>query len=188
MKLWEAAHFNRIDVVRELLASGVDVDEKDHKGCTALVFAASYGHQEVAKALLTAGAKVDEKARNDITPLKFAVFMNHQEMVKLLLAAGARVDEKGKYGGTALLMAAKDGLQEIVKSLLAAGADLFIKSPQSEAAFEIIQKSAKFTPDQKIELLHAHAWAKRKAMLTLRSVLKKAREAEADMAAASAGF
>src|SRR5256885_4273333 len=54
--LMRAAFAGRIDEVCELLKSGVDVNEKDGLGFTALMFAVGKGHIDAVKVLLQAGA------------------------------------------------------------------------------------------------------------------------------------
>ena len=89
------------EAVKNLLASGLDVNAKDiHHHNTVLMQAASMGKTEVVKLLIEAGADVNFKSvgltyatgrptGNYRTPLMMAAQNGHVEIVNLLLAAGA---------------------------------------------------------------------------------------------------
>lgn len=63
-----AAHCRLVRTVKAMLVAGVDVNQKDTLGGTALFDAAHEGHLQVAKLLLAAGAKKDIKHRDGTTP------------------------------------------------------------------------------------------------------------------------
>ena len=87
-----ASRMGHEGAVRELLESGVDVNEegRTRDGATALWGAAGGGHEGVVELLLKAGADVD-KATTDygVTPLYFAAEKGHEGVVEQLLKAGA---------------------------------------------------------------------------------------------------
>ena len=113
--------------VRELLESGVDVDEVEtDDGSTALHIAALCGNEGVVEHLLKAGADVD-KARTDYgtTALYVAAGEGHEVVVEQLLKAGADVDKAlADDGTTPLWIAAQEGHDGVVEQLVKAGADV----------------------------------------------------------------
>lgn len=137
-KLLDAAASTRtsLETVKGLLASGADVDTRDHRpkapgrlrcvGFTPLHWAAATGNAAMVKELLVAGAKVNLVAKGhpflNGTPLQVAATKGYQDVVKLLLAAGA--DVNAKDGSRPLHLAACKGHVEVAKLLLAAGANI----------------------------------------------------------------
>ena len=57
-----ASHFGDLDIVRELMDRGADVDAHDTNGCTALYFACEGGRLAVVRELLDRGADVNDVA------------------------------------------------------------------------------------------------------------------------------
>ena len=81
-------------MVRELIISGADVNDRVAKGGTPLHLAAYNGHARVVRLLIEHGASVNARTDAGITPLEWAQRNGHMEVVELLIANGARVDRK----------------------------------------------------------------------------------------------
>ena len=122
-----ASRFGHEGAVKELLESGVDVDEeRTDTGATPLFLAAQNGHEGVVEQLLKAEADVN-KATTDYgaTPLYIAAQNGHDGVVEQLLEAEADVNKAttGK-GSTPLYIAAHEGHEVVVEQLLKAEADV----------------------------------------------------------------
>ena len=105
-----AARYGRDEVVRYLVASGVDVAASD--GMTALHWAAGGGHLDMMKLLIERGAPLEKKNvyggtvldstlwfAYNVSPKEFAA-NNYPAVIDMLIAAGARTDlypEMQKY-------------------------------------------------------------------------------------------
>jgi ankyrin repeat protein len=97
-RLLKAAKLDDIELVKEHLAAGVDVNTKDKVGWSPLRYAATFGHKEIAELLISSGADVNTIDEEGTTPLHKAAMMNHWEIIKLLIANGADVNAIVKSG------------------------------------------------------------------------------------------
>ncbi|OXU19353.1 hypothetical protein TSAR_005073 [Trichomalopsis sarcophagae] len=76
----------RLNLVKELLNAGANVNHQDCHRCTPIHGAVYTGDLELVKTLLDAGACVGSKNENDMTPLHDAIFCHDVDMVRLLLS------------------------------------------------------------------------------------------------------
>jgi ankyrin repeat protein len=67
-----AAAVGNIEVVKQHLAAGVDVNAKGYRGFTPLHYEARNGHKEIAELLIAKGANVNVKDDAGETPLDLA--------------------------------------------------------------------------------------------------------------------
>lgn len=104
---------SRLKIIDYLIEKGVDINEKNDQGWTALsqTTAAAKCSCQLAKYLIARGAKVDERNNEGRTPLMMAVTAICFEMVECLVENGADVTAKDKQGKTVL-----DIAQESAKS------------------------------------------------------------------------
>ncbi|KAL6401197.1 hypothetical protein AUP68_16923 [Ilyonectria robusta] len=110
-------------ILRRADQGGTDIDAKNLRGWTPLLWAAANGCKAVVQ-LLLATNKVDAGAEDYLrcTPLFWAATNGHRGIVQLLLATG-KVDANAKNNsrGTPLLSAAANGHEAVVQLLLASG-------------------------------------------------------------------
>ena len=109
--------------VERLVAEGVDVDQPQGDGATALHWAAHRDLPDVAELLIGAGADVDAADDHGMTPLALACLNASVAMVDLLIEAGADPNVARTSGVTPLMTAARVGDVGVVRRLLRAGAD-----------------------------------------------------------------
>ena len=114
--------------VRAFLKKGLDVNEAQGDGTTALHWAAMKGDAEVAQMLIYAGANVRATTRlGAYTPLYLAAKGGHSGVVAALLAAGADAKALTSNGTTPLMIAAASGDTRTITSLVENGADINAK-------------------------------------------------------------
>lgn len=120
-----AAQSGDREAVRALLKKGLDVNEAQGDGSTALHWAAIAGDAEMARMLIYAGANVRATTRiGAYTPLYLAAKGGYSDVVAVLLAGGADARAVTSNGTTPLMIAAAAGDTRSITSLIENGADI----------------------------------------------------------------
>lgn len=122
--LVQSARAGNVPVVRELIASGEDVNATAGDGSSSLLWAAYNFDQTMARILIEAGADVDRANNYGITPLVQASRVGDEAMVGILLDAGADPLLTHPDGETPLMAASRSGNVGAVRLLLDGGADV----------------------------------------------------------------
>jgi len=94
-----AAKAGNIEVVKQHLAAGADVNAKGKYGRAPLHYAASNGRKEIAELLIAKGADVNAKDANGETPLDWAIQFTQTEIADLLRKHGGKTGEEMKAAG-----------------------------------------------------------------------------------------
>jgi ankyrin repeat protein len=104
--LMRAAKEGRLDVVKELLALGVDIAVANADGCNALWLACYNGSHEIIERLIAAGIDIDLQNGNGASALMYVSSNSKPDLVKLLLEKGANPKLKNFDDFSALDLAA----------------------------------------------------------------------------------
>lgn len=121
--LTQAALSGDIRLVKQLLAQGADINEKNALGFTALMDAAMNQHKPVVDVLLAEGADVNAtRTESGYTALFAAAAGTNTDILKALLKNGAKVEVRNIWGRTPIVEAAISGKPDNVKILQGAGA------------------------------------------------------------------
>ncbi len=127
--LFLASTNNSKGIVELLLKNGANIEAKDDKERTPLMYASSSNAKEVVEVLLKNGANIEAKVSNGWTPLFFPLITNSKEVevVDVLLKNGANIEARDIYGTTPLLYASSHNAKEISELLIKNGADIEAK-------------------------------------------------------------
>ena len=99
--LHQAAKAGNLKGLEEALAAGADVNARDDKGWTPLMYVVDKGYVLLVEPLLTAKADPDVRAPDGATALFMAAAHGHSEIIEPLMKAGADPTIKGPKGKTA---------------------------------------------------------------------------------------
>lgn len=112
---------NNIEIVKELIKAGVDVNQEVGLHSFPPLFSAvSLGSIEIVKELIKAGAKVNQRTRFDESPLTRAISTGNIEIIKELIRAGADANEHN----SPLMCALQSQNLQVMKELINVGADV----------------------------------------------------------------
>ena len=125
-----AARNEDVDQIRVLIKDGVNVNEQQPDGATALHWAVQHDNMDLLDMLIKAKADVNLADEGGATPLWVATYNANPVMVQRLLQAGADPNIALARGETPLMTAASIGDIEIVNALLSARADVNVAESQ----------------------------------------------------------
>jgi hypothetical protein len=114
--LHDYAQFGNLERVKKLVEGGVNIDETNDDGDTALILAIAYGKFEIAVYLVEHGANVAHTDDDGMTALHEACAKGNLPTMKCLLGHGARITDRSVDGKTALFYAS--GFVEAIQYLL----------------------------------------------------------------------
>lgn len=129
-ELAKLAALGKVEPLKQMLKSGVDVNNRLDDGSTALHQAVLRDQAETVAALLQAGADPSVLNRNGVSPLFLAVQNGNATIVASLLKAGADPNTLSESGETILMTAAATGKPDVVKLLVENGALVDARDPE----------------------------------------------------------
>ena len=121
----KAAKAGNVKIIKRLVESGVDVNEKDDNNTTVLHYAARFGSLEMVKYLVEHGAAVTtEHKQGQSTVLYSACDKGNDLVVDYLLQHGAIQDIDDDEPHSPLSIACSKGHTAVVKTLLKYSVDV----------------------------------------------------------------
>ncbi|MGB5866818.1 MAG: ankyrin repeat domain-containing protein [Arcobacteraceae bacterium] len=98
-----------MSAVKFLLENGADVNTKDKKNFTLLMYCAQFGDLTLISLVLSYGAKVNIKDLSGFTALDYAIQKNNLDAVRLLVENGADISDES------YMLAMENNYKQIVK-------------------------------------------------------------------------
>jgi Fem-1 family protein b len=120
--LWTSSTLGYIEIVKELVKRGANIEHTTDSHSSPLRGAAFDGHLEVVQFLIDKGADIDKPNQVGQSPLTIAAAMKKTETVKFLLEKGANIHHRGHNGDTPLHVAVESGSLEMTQLLVKHGA------------------------------------------------------------------
>lgn len=120
---YTAIRANNLAQLRTMVGNGADVNSKDDRGVTPLMYSAAVGSLDAMQFLIGKGAGVNAQSDSGLTALVLAA--TDLAKVRLLIDRGANVNAATKLGRTALFIASmSDRSADIARLLVAKGANV----------------------------------------------------------------
>ncbi|KAK8810748.1 hypothetical protein WA158_007323 [Blastocystis sp. Blastoise] len=116
--IFKIAYDNNMEMMKNLIENGGDVNVLDYQNNTALFWAAKAGNIDMINYLCRNGINVNAKNSIQATALHWAVFSNSSQTITSLIMNGLDPDSKDEDGNTPLHLACEYHLEESVKELL----------------------------------------------------------------------
>ena len=129
--LFKAIRNGQIEMVKEAIANGANVNTFNINMVSPLHYAVSSSQNDIVKLLISKGADVNFIGGNrGFSPLIVAVFVDNVEGVRMLLANGADINAKDGHtnGESPLFYSLNSGNIEITKMLIDEGVDLNMRN------------------------------------------------------------
>ncbi|EAX88417.1 hypothetical protein TVAG_231630 [Trichomonas vaginalis G3] len=146
--------FNIPSLIEYFLSHGVNINEKNESGKTALHYAAYYNCKESVEVLISHGANIKEKDEYVKTALHSAAYCNSKETAEILISHGININEKkNKSGETALHSAAYCNSKDAAEVLISHGANINEKNEIGKTA---IHYAAYYNSKETAEILISH--------------------------------
>ena len=126
---------------RDLIdGGGIDIDEQDDDGDTALMNAASFGPPALVEMLLEKEADKELRNNEGKTALMYAAWVGPKRGVVMLLEEGADIDVQDDDGNTALILATSQGRRRVVEELVNNGANIAVANNAGNTALQLAQE------------------------------------------------
>jgi len=107
---------NHPDILQAFLDRGMNIDNKNEHGSTALMFGSRDCRVEVVEMLLNRNANPDIQENNGWTALLIASEFGRKEIVQLLLDHGADIDLKSNFGFSAHRLAKTKKIKKMIEN------------------------------------------------------------------------
>lgn len=82
--LMRAAAIGHIDLVKDLISDGADINQRGPRGSTALMFAAGAGHLDIVRELVESGADIEAREDGGWTAKMHAEVDHESEVAEFL--------------------------------------------------------------------------------------------------------
>ncbi len=113
-----AAEQGQLDVLKDCLKKGVDINVTNRQGRTAIVNASLNKHYECVSFLINAGADINKQDQTCFNPFLLSCLNNDLTLLRIVLPANPDLNVLSRFGGIGITPASEKGHVEIVRELL----------------------------------------------------------------------
>lgn len=113
-----AAEQGQIEILKDCLAKGVDIDTTNRQGRTAIIIASLNKHYECVSLLMKAGADINKQDQTCFNPFLISCLNNDLTLLRLILPAKPDLNVLSRFGGVGITPASEKGHVDIVRELL----------------------------------------------------------------------
>lgn len=139
--IFEASKKGQTDLIRQFIAEGGDLNQRDHKGYTSLYYTLNAKNLKGLACLLEAGAEITGDLNQMFLLL---IHASGYSFIPTFIDAGADVNSREPItGDTALMLAADTGDVETLTALIIAGADVHCRNLEGQNALMLAAKNGK---------------------------------------------
>ncbi len=146
-----AAYWGLDEILGFLFQKGIDINNQDSYGQTALKVAAKRGHDSTVQLLLQNEANIHIQNGSGETALYWAARNGHMAIVQSLVIKGAKVMTEDDEGWTALDWAVIGGKVDVLRFLLSDGFDI-----QSDGKYKALYLAAGEGYEETVKMLLDH--------------------------------
>lgn len=135
--LMYAAMGGNPEMVKFLLAKGLDINAKDASNNTALYHSLyNTNDPSIAEYLITRGIELDTIDNEGWSTLMTAIVRDNKKIAQILIRKRIHIDNISKEGTNALMLASYRGHIDIVRQLIALGVDPDLKDKEGKTALD----------------------------------------------------
>ncbi|MBP6122401.1 MULTISPECIES: ankyrin repeat domain-containing protein [Providencia] len=113
-----AAEQGQLEILKDCLGKGVDINVTNRQGRTAIVNASLNKHYECVSFLINAGADINKQDQTCFNPFLLSCLNNDLTLLRIVLPANPDLDVLSRFGGIGITPASEKGHVEIVRELL----------------------------------------------------------------------
>jgi ankyrin repeat protein len=100
-----ASEMDHLSIAKKLIGLGANVNAKNKRAASALMFALNKGNEQVAELLVQSGSDVNAKDDVGWTPLMYAAKSGMSNLVQKLIDNGADIHARSKAGASPVFIA-----------------------------------------------------------------------------------
>ena len=113
-----AAEQGQLELLKNCLEKGVDINTTNRQGRTAIVNASLNKHYECVSFLISAGADINKQDQPCFNPFLLCCLNDDLTLLRLVLPAKPNLDLLTRFGGVGITPASEKGHVDIVRELL----------------------------------------------------------------------
>ena len=136
-RIFHAIRINDVNLIRTMIAGGVNLDIVDKNNRSTLLAALHAGHQEMALMILRLSSKINLADNNGDLPIHIATRNSYEDIVSELIKYNVDINARDRLGNTALMIATRRDDGKMMELLLDNNANYHVKNRKGQTAPQI---------------------------------------------------